>query len=302
MSRMTTVSSWTGGDSARRHAVGRTLRTASYEILPFGNIEEQVLEHVPVDVSLTVTVTEKRGTAPTVELAARLAEHGYRVAPHLAARLIRDEAHLTDLVARLREAGVDEVFVIGGDAAEPAGGFTDALSLLRALEETGHHFRTVGIGGYPEGHGTLGTTVVERALDLKASHATRIVTQLCFDAASTVRWAQATRDRGVRLPIRVGVPGALSRQKLIRISARLGLGPSARFLQKQQNLLWRFFLPGGYSPDRLLSRLAPSLEKADNDLEGIHVFTFNELASTEAWRQSGLAALAMETGAEVGRP
>jgi ferritin-like metal-binding protein YciE len=126
------------------------------------NAEPAVLEHVPLDVALTVPPTEAKGLGPTLDLAERLARHGYTTAPHLAARLVRDDAHLTDIVAQLREAGVQSVFVIGGDAAEPAGTFPDALRLLQRLDEIGHPFSTVGIGGYPEGHGHIPADLIDR--------------------------------------------------------------------------------------------------------------------------------------------
>jgi len=242
-------------------------------------------------VPLTVTVTEAKGLTPTLELAERLTGHGFRVTPHLAARLIRDEAQLTDVTARLRAAGVDSVFVVGGDAAEPAGTFPDALSLLEALETAGRPFRHVGIGGYPEGHRHISAELIERALERKAPHATSVITQLCFSAATTTAWARQVEQRGVDLPIRVGLPGAVTRQKLIRISATLGLGRSARFLTKQHSLFWRFFLPHGYQPDRLVERLAPALGQPGHHLQGFHLFTFNEVARTEAWRQTWLTRL-----------
>ena len=267
------------------------LRGASYEVLPLRNTEETVVGHVPRDVPVTITTTEAKGLTPTIELAERLSGHGFDATPHLAARLVRDEAHLSDVVARLRDAGVDSVFVIGGDAAEPAGVFPDALSLLTGLEGGGHHFRRVGIGGYPEGHGSISAELIEQALERKAPHATHVITQLCFSAATTTAWARQVKLRGVELPIRIGLPGAVTRQKLVRISAGLGLGQSARFLSKQHSMFWRFFLPHGYRPDRLVERLAPALGARDNDLRGFHLFTFNEVARTEAWRQEWLARL-----------
>jgi methylenetetrahydrofolate reductase (NADPH) len=275
----------------KREALVRALRNASYEVLPFKRTEAAVLEHVPPDVALTVTTTEAKGLGPTLDLAVRLSRHGYTAAPHLAARLVRDDAHLTDVVAQLREAGVRSVFVIGGDAAEPAGTFPDALSLLRGLDEIGHPFTTVGIGGYPEGHGHIPDDVVDKALEQKAPRATQVITQLCFDADTTVGWARSIQARGVVLPVRVGIPGAVSRQKLVRITAGLGLGQSARFLKKQQSMFWRFFLPGGYSPDRLVRRLTPSFGDPGTNLAGFHVFTFNELEKTQTWRQEWLARL-----------
>ncbi|WP_425826437.1 methylenetetrahydrofolate reductase [Streptomyces fractus] len=271
------------------------LRDITYEVLPFKNAEDKVLAHVPTDVGLTVTTTEAKGLGPTTDLAGRLTRQGYRVAPHIAARLVRDEAHLADVVAQLQESGVDRLFVIGGDAAEPAGTYPDAQSLLEGLRNLGHPFTSVGIGGYPEGHGNIRDELIERSLEAKAPHATEIITQLCFDARTTVRWACGAGVRGTRLPIRVGIPGAVGRQKLIRVSAGLGLGQSARFLKKQQSMLWRFFLPGGYRPGKLVERLSPAFAEADNNLYGFHVFTFNDLDSTEAWRQNRLARLCEET-------
>lgn len=273
----------------RGTGLARALRDVSYEVLPFLGTEDAVLEHVPCDVRLTVTATESKGLARTVELAARLAGHGYSVAPHLAARQIRDDTHLDDLVTELREAGVDSVFVVGGDAPNPTGRFTEAAAVLEALHNAGHTFRHVGIGGYPEGHPRIDDAALGRALAAKAPYATHLITQLCFDAATTSTWAKAVAHSGIQLPIRVGLPGVVSRQKLIRISAGLGLGQSARFLLKQQNMLWRFFLPGGYRPDRLLDRLVRDLDQPANPIEGFHLFTFNELEKTESWRRGLLA-------------
>ncbi|MEU6701394.1 methylenetetrahydrofolate reductase [Pseudonocardia sp. NPDC046786] len=276
----------------RRSVLARVLRAATYEVLPFPSAADKVLAHVPTGTGLSVTTTEAKGPDPTVELAVRLTGHGYRVAPHLAARLVRDRAHLADLTDRLTDAGVRALFVVGGDAAEPVGRYPDALALLTELHEiAGDRFDRIGIGGYPEGHGGIADELIAGALTAKAPYATQIVTQLCFDPAATVRWARRIAAAGVRLPVRVGVPGAVSRQKLIRVSAGLGLGQSARFLRKQQGMLRRFFLPGGYRPDRVLDGIAPALAAGDTGLAGIHVFTFNDLESTETWRRRLLERL-----------
>jgi methylenetetrahydrofolate reductase (NADPH) len=273
-------------------AIAHALRSMTYEIMPFKGTEDQVLAHVPRDVALTVTVTEAKGLETTLALATSLSSQGYVVAPHISARLVRDRAELADIADRLKDSGIDRIFCIGGDAPEAAGEFPDALSLLTALDESGRSFSSIGIGGYPEGHGLISDELIERALSDKAPHATQILTQLCFDPDTIVRWAERVKASGVDLPIRVGIPGAISRQKLIRVSARLGLGQSARFLEKQSNMFWRFFLPGGYSPNKLVDKLSPVFgSDSRTHLEGFHVFTFNDLESTEAWRQARLAKL-----------
>ena len=59
-----------------------------YEVIPLAGAEEQVLEHVPRDVTLTVTASPVKGLDHTLELAGKLAAHGYpgRAAPLRAAR------------------------------------------------------------------------------------------------------------------------------------------------------------------------------------------------------------------------
>jgi methylenetetrahydrofolate reductase (NADPH) len=268
------------------------LRDVGYEVIPFKNAEQAVLADVPTEIPLTVTLTEARGLAATLGLTERLIGRGYSVAPHLSARQFTDRAHVRDVLARLREAKVRSVFVVGGDAPEPAGAFPDAYSLLQAMEAEGHPFEEVGIAGYPEGHAAIPRAALDLALEQKAPMATRIVTQICFDAATTASWAARIAAEGVKLPVYVGVPGPVSRQKLMRISAGLGLGQSARFLRKQRHLLWRLLRPGGYDPTRLTRRLT-----AAGNIRGLHVFTFNELRATEMWRRELLASV---TGTDDG--
>jgi methylenetetrahydrofolate reductase (NADPH) len=92
-------------------------QTLGFEVIPFKGTEEAVLRHVPTEVRLTVTASPAKGQDTTLDLAVALAGHGYTVAPHLSARLVRDRAHLADIVARCREAGITGAFVVGGDAA-----------------------------------------------------------------------------------------------------------------------------------------------------------------------------------------
>lgn len=271
------------------------LSNVSYEVIPFASTEQRVLANVPTTIPLSVTVTAARGMDATLHLTERLVRHGYRVAPHLAARQFVDQDHVADVVARLREAGVRSVFVIGGDSVEPNGTLPDAYSLLEAMRAVGHPFTEVGIGGYPEGHATIPLDTTDFALKQKAPMATRIVTQICFDAVTTTSWAARIAGLGIGLPVYVGLPGPVSRQKLVRITAGLGLGQSARFLQKQRGLLWRFLVPGGYHPTRLVKRLGLAATTGNN-IRGLHVFTFNELARTETWRREQLAALSARSG------
>ncbi|CCG03469.1 methylenetetrahydrofolate reductase [Blastococcus saxobsidens] len=279
-------------DTATRASLRRTFEDLGYEVIPFKKTEEQVLQHVPTDVRLTVTASPAKGQDATLDLTVALAGHGYDVAPHLSAQQVRDRAHLADIVARCREAGISDVFVVGGDPTDTPTEFTDAHALLVALHELDHGFTEIGIGGHPEGHPAVPEDVLFQALKDKAALATHIKTQIVFDPAVILTWARELTRRGIDLPVHVGVPGAVHRQKLLRVSGGLGIGESAKFLKKQQTLLWRFFVPGGYSPDKILEGLAPHIGKPDNRIEGFHVFTFNDLGPTEEWRRGMLRNLA----------
>ncbi|PXY22705.1 methylenetetrahydrofolate reductase [Prauserella muralis] len=282
------------GRGRRRAHLADLVRNISYEVMPFKNTERDVVATVPVSVPLTVTVTEAKGIDTTLALTERLLGHGYSVAPHLPARQFANTRHVGEVVDRLREAGVRSVFVVGGDAPEPVGEFADAHALLQAMEAHGHPFTEVGIGGYPEGHARIPQEAIDLALKQKAPLATRVITQICFDATTTSTWAARIAACGVGLDVHVGMPGPVNRQKLMRISAGIGLGQSARFLQKQRSLAWRFLMPGGYNPTKLAKRLGAAVPRTDSNIRGLHIFTFNELAGTERWRRSLLASIGGE--------
>ena len=86
-------------------AVARLLGSVRYEVIPTKTIEEKVVASVPRDVTVTVTASPSRGIEATVDLAIRLAGHGFTVVPHVSARLVRDKQHLAELAAHLAKGG-----------------------------------------------------------------------------------------------------------------------------------------------------------------------------------------------------
>ena len=260
-----------------------------YEVIPLKEAAEKVLEFVPKDVELTVTVSPVKGLEPSFQLAETFAKEGYAVVPHLSARLVRDRVHLAEIVARFSEMGTRDVFVVAGDADEAAGPYEGAASLLRDLEEIGHAFERIGITGYPETHPLIDDATARAAMAEKAPFANYIATQICFDPGVTVRWIDEVWAGGIHLPVYVGLPGAVQRAKLLRVSTRIGIGESIRFLRKHGNFVTRFLQPGGFSPDKLIKGLGPVLEDPAGKVAGVHIFTFNDLDDTEAWRQKKLA-------------
>jgi methylenetetrahydrofolate reductase (NADPH) len=272
-------------------SIAPLLRSPRFEVFPAGGVEDAVAEWLPVDRTVTVTASPAKGLDATIDLTERLAGRGYRVVPHLSARLVADDAHLADIVARLTTCGVDDVFVPAGDADPPAGRFESALSLLEKLTQMGSPFAHVGITGYPETHPRIEDDITIQAMWDKRRHASYIVSNLCFDAATLRRWILRVRARGVTLPLYAGLAGPVERARLVRMAAKAGAAESARFLAGHTEWFLRLGTPGGYSPDRLLGRLAGTLSSPAANVEGLHLFTFNQVQQTEQWRRALLARL-----------
>jgi methylenetetrahydrofolate reductase (NADPH) len=277
------------GPGAQRQALLTLLERPRYEVLPLEGVEASVVQHLPTDVKVTVTASPARGLDATLDLTERLAAHGYTVVPHLSARLVRDEAHLEAVLVRLRAAGVHETFVPAGDATEP-GQFHDAASLLAAMGEHRGAFREIGITGYPESHHLIPDETTIQAMFDKAPMATYIVSQICFDPETIRTWVARVRDRGVQLPIWIGLPGIVPNAKLLRISMRIGLGESARFLRAHRAWLRRV-VTRTFTPDPLIRGLAPVYADPAALIGGFHVYTFNELERTERWRRQMIERL-----------
>jgi methylenetetrahydrofolate reductase (NADPH) len=219
---------------------------------------------------------------PTIETAIDLQAMGFRTVPHLAARLVEDRSRLISIIERLDDAGVTRVFVVGGDG-EQHGDYPDAMSLLVDMAEVGHRFVKVGVAGYPEGHPDIPDEVLAQSLLDKQPHASYLVTQMCFRPDSIVRWVGEIRAAGVRLPVVLGVPGAVEATHLLAIAARIGVGDSIRYLAKNRGEVLRLARPGRYHPDRLIERVARA--GGDLGLEGIHLFTFNQVEATLDWHR-----------------
>jgi len=278
-------------DSATKRALVAFLRSPRYEVLPTEDVEERVLAAVPREVTITVTASPRRGVDATIELAERLARNGYGVVPHISARLIRDSAHLREVLERVAAIGRNEIFVVAGDAKEAAGAFPDSVSLLTALMSEPHGLREIGVTGYPERHSFIDDDLTIQAMWDKRSIATYIVSNLCFDPRTVRKWVARVRRRGVQLPIYIGLAGVADPAKLLRISTRIGVVDSARFLRGHSNWFLRMIRPGGYDPGRFTAGLLPDLASPERKVAGLHVFTFNEIEPTERWRQATLARL-----------
>ena len=75
------------------------------------------------------------------------------------------------------------------------------------------------------------------------------------------------------------------------MATKIGVGESTRFLAKHKGTFARLAAPGGFTGESSCEKCAAALSAARAAVEGLHVFTFNQVAETEKWRRELLDQL-----------
>ncbi|MCS0600019.1 methylenetetrahydrofolate reductase [Streptomyces sp. LP11] len=237
-----------------------------------------------------VNITFLAGEDLTTRLAAARAVRrlGLVPVPHISARRLPSRSALEEFLAGLAADGTAEnVFLVGGDPARPEGPYPDALALLRTGLLPGYGVRHVGISGYPEGHPAIAGPALWSALTGKAAAIDAggfggdVITQFGFDVDPVLSWLEAVRARGVRLPVRVGVPGPAGVRRLLGYAGRFGVATSASVARKYGFSLTN--LMGTTGPDRFLRELADRYDPARHGRVKVHFYTFGGLRATADW-------------------
>jgi methylenetetrahydrofolate reductase (NADPH) len=279
-----------GLDQEDRAALRALVSAPKFELIPLKRAAEQG-EYLPPAATVTVTASPSHGIEATLDLAETMAGRGHRVVPHLSAHMIRDRAHLAELLQRCEASSVHQAFVVGGDAKD-RGEFHDGVALLHAIDELGHPFTQIGVPSYPEGHVDIAPDALLSALKEKQRYAHYMTTQMSFNPGAITEWIGRMRTEGVTLPVHLGTPGVAELTKLMTISARIGVADSARYLKKNRAMVGHLLTPGKFGPDALLEGLAPSFCDPAARIEALHLFTFNQVEATVAWQERMLATLA----------
>jgi len=276
--------------SAEARVLAHHVREAYMEVFPTDTIESR-LDVLEPNSYVAVTCSPSKGVDVTLDMAERLANRGFKVVPHVAAKMVRDKRHLHEIIARLNDLPIISIFVPGGDAEAPLGDYSTALALLRDIAEIDHSFTEIGVAAHPEGHPDVAADELVRALLRKQEVANYLVTQMCFDADVIVTWLRSIREQGVTLPAWLGLPGVADRGSLLKTSLRIGVGDSLRYLRRNPRAAARLLWSNEYRPDDLLFGLAPHLADPAYDIHGHHVYCFNQVEKTEQWRHEFLEEL-----------
>jgi methylenetetrahydrofolate reductase (NADPH) len=251
---------------AERQALAYALQESYMEVFPSQSIEYKLDVLAPRSY-VAITCSPTAGVDATLDLTARVVRRGFRVVPHIAAKMVRDRGHLQQIMHRVRDLGVDSIFVPGGDAPRPLGPYPTARHLLREIAA-------------------------------KQSYANYFVTQMCFDASVLAGWLRLVRSRGITMTAWIGLPGVLDRSALLAASIRIGVGASFRLLRDRGRMIRKLLGPKMYRPDKFLLELAPLLAQPEPGIAGFHLFCFNRVVQSEDWRRQFVAAL--ESSASLG--
>ncbi|MER6348692.1 methylenetetrahydrofolate reductase [Streptomyces sp. NPDC001595] len=261
---------------------------------------EQARHLIPAGTRINVTFLGNEDLRMRLDAARAVRRLGFVPVPHLSARRIASAAELEEFLAGLRaEAAAEHLFVVGGDPARPHGPYEDALAVIRTGLLERHGVRHVGISGYPEGHPAIAGPVLWSALTDKSAELARrrlgghVVTQFGFDVDPVLAWVAAIRERGIDLPVRIGVPGPAGVRRLVSYASRFGVGTSASIARKYGFSLTN--LMGTAGPDRFLRALAEGYDPAVHGELKVHFYTFGGLLATSEW----VARFARESGTSV---
>jgi methylenetetrahydrofolate reductase (NADPH) len=294
--------------AAARH-LETLLRTASFELSSRDHdAARKIAASVPAGTDMFIEFLPGETYHNGVMAAAAARRAGFNPVPHVAARHLDTASQLDDFLNRLAgEAGVTRVLAIGGDSEEPRGPFATSLDLLRTGAFAKHGIRSIGVAGYPEASPRIPRRLLDQALDDKIAFARDngielfIVSQFAFEAEPILRWIAAERDKGIDLPIRIGLAGPASVTTLLKFAVRCGIGNSLRALRTRADSIMRML--GDATPDEILRDLAVALAQ-DPRLGSIslHLFTFGGIARVAGWLDSTLAALDSDGPKPVRRP
>jgi methylenetetrahydrofolate reductase (NADPH) len=236
---------------------------------------------------IAVTFLPGEEMAQRVEAAVLVRELGFEPIVHLSARRITSEAELDQYLSDITsKAGVKRVFIIAGDPPEPEGPYSTSLDIIETglLEKYG--IEIVGIGGHPEGHpnntpAELWDWMERKIGAIRARGMTPlVVTQFAFDDDAIVGWVKEMRQRGIDVPVRLGVPGPAGIKRLLGFAKRCGVGASASVMKKYGISLTN--LIGSAGPDKLVKSLDKGLTEEAGRVR-LHLYPFGALTASAEW-------------------
>jgi methylenetetrahydrofolate reductase (NADPH) len=278
-----------GPDPSTRQSARRLLEGFSLEMT--GKDVPALAEAAPLippGTRINVTFLGNEDLQLRVAAAAAVRRLGFTPVPHISARRLASQQELEEFLGALAaEAAPTEVFAVAGDPAQPLGPYEDALALIRSGLLGNYGIEQVSISGYPEGHPDIGGETLWRVLEDKYAAlqeqglGTSIITQFGFDADPVLAWLAELRRRGIKAPVRIGVPGPAGIKRLLNYARRFGVASSAGIVHKYGFSLTN--LLGTAGPDKYIGEVAARHDPAAHGQVRLHFYTFGGLKPTAGW-------------------
>jgi len=259
------------------------LNNFSIEVTPRAVAKiENLSELIPSGTLVYIAHIEGTPIEEMLKRQKKINQQGYATMPHFPARIIKDKKTLKDWISKYQnEANVKSALLLGGGINKPYGEYDSSIQLIESELFDLAGFEKLYIAGHPEGNKDIdpdgSTKNIDQALLWKNEYKNRtdidmaITTQFCFDSKTVINWANDIKNKGVDIPIHIGIAGPAKLQTLLRYSIECGVGASIKILQKRARDLTKLLLP--YKPTKILSELAEHKFNNPNfNIEKVHFF------------------------------
>jgi len=273
--------------------VSEFVRDYSIEVTPKGAKKiEYFSDYLEPYTPVYVTALPGSDFLDTIATCKRLAEENMTPVPHFTARGFKNDADLEMAVSAVtQEAGVKQILAIAGAHKQPAGKFSDTISMLQTGLFDKYGINSIGIAGHPEGSSDIDSFNLKthKQQKIQFSEITDVdmymVTQFVFEAQPIIDWIEHIREEGNQLPVRVGIPGIASLKSLINHATACGIGASKTMLFKHAKNIPQ--LLSLHEPNKLIRELVDyAVTTPEANILGCHLYPFGGFELTSQWQSS----------------
>jgi len=266
----------------------------SIEVIPSTASKiESFKDILPINTRIYIAHVEGVPIGDMIQTAKRLKIEGFAVMPHFTARTIKNKSTLEDWIKKYQgEADIEQALLLAGGVTNPYGEFENSMQLVETELFDKYNFKNLHFAGHPEGNKDIDHDGSNRNLNEallwkqkfneRTDIALALTTQFCFEANPVIEWANSLIEKGINIPIHIGVAGPAKLQTLIKYSIACGIGPSLNVLQKRAKDVKKLLLP--FQPNDFLETLARHRAENPNfNISNIHFFTLGGIKATTAW-------------------
>ncbi len=224
------------------------------------SLEITTRNEVPASVGydeIFITWLPTEGKESVIAKTAELHAKGFKAVPHIAAYKVKDAADAQAIAAAIAPYTKKAFFIRGGGQQEGVFATVTELLATGAFKDF-----EIGVGGFPDGNGSLSPDESMAVLRAKAGTASYVVTQWSLNEPAIKRFLDESP-----LPVYLGVPNRCSLKQLARFAVICGVDNAMKGALSNPVNIARFLL--GFDPGYIVKAFEkhPKLAK-------IHVYAF----------------------------